>query len=91
MTNQLMDNFFALSGILIEKCSFYVSCQFNAKSGAIDQLGLGNRPFDRDRLGGHPCIICLKQNFLDTTKLGWDTASECPRGSKPVGMCHLVE
>jgi len=33
---------------LIEKCSFQVSCQFNAKSGAIDQLTLG------DRLVGHP-------------------------------------
>jgi len=37
-----------LSGILIEKCSCQVSCQFNAKSGAIDQLRLG------DRLVGHP-------------------------------------
>jgi len=35
-----------LSGILIETCSFQVSCQFNAKSGAIDQLRLGNRPVD---------------------------------------------
>jgi len=25
-TNQLMDNFYLLSGILIEKCSFQVSC-----------------------------------------------------------------
>jgi len=39
-----------LSEVLIEKCSFYVSCQFNAaKSGAIEQLRLG------DRRVGHPC------------------------------------
>jgi len=48
-------NFYVLSGILIEKCSFQVSCQFIAKSGAIDQLTLGDRPVDRDRLVGHPC------------------------------------
>jgi len=46
---QLVDNFNALSGILIEKCSFQVSRQFNAKSGATDQLPLG------DRLVDHPC------------------------------------
>jgi len=39
---------------LIEKCSFQVSCQFNAKSGAIDQLRRGNRPVSRDRHLGHP-------------------------------------
>jgi len=54
MTNQLMDNFYVLSGILIEKCAFWVSCQFNAKSGAVDQLTLGDQPVDRDRLAGHP-------------------------------------
>jgi len=54
MTNQLIDNFYALSLILIKKCSFQVSCQFNAKSGAIDQLTLGDRPVDCDRLVGHP-------------------------------------
>jgi len=43
-----------LSEVLIEKCSFYVSCQFNAKSGAIEQLRLGDRPVDRDRRVGHP-------------------------------------
>ena len=48
--NQLMINFYVLSGILIEKFSFQVSCQFNAKSGAIDQLTLG------DRLVGHPLV-----------------------------------
>jgi len=31
------NNFYLLSGILIEKCSFQVCCQFNAKLGAIDQ------------------------------------------------------
>jgi len=40
--------------ILIENRSFQVSCQFNMKSGAIDQLTLGHRPVDRDRLVGHP-------------------------------------
>jgi len=47
---------------LITKCSFQVSCQFNAKSGAIDQQTLGDRPVDGDRLAGHPsrtpCGIC---------------------------------
>jgi len=38
-----------LSGILIEKCSSYVYCQFNANSGAIDQLIQG------DQHAGHPC------------------------------------
>jgi len=36
-----MDNFCVLSGIFIEKCSFQVSCKFNAKSGTINQLTLG--------------------------------------------------
>ena len=52
-TNQLMDNFYALSRTLIEKCSFHVSREFSAKLGAIDQLGFGYRPVDRDRLVGH--------------------------------------
>jgi len=46
VTNQRMDNFYVLSGILIEKCSFLVSCQFNAKSGVIDQATLGDQPVD---------------------------------------------
>ena len=54
VTNQLMDNLYVLPGILIEKCYFQVFCQFNAKSSAIDQLALGDRPVDRDRLVGHP-------------------------------------
>jgi len=49
-----MDNLYVLPGILIEKCYFQVFCQFNAKSSAIDQLALGDRPVDRDRLVGHP-------------------------------------
>jgi len=49
-----MDNFYVLSGILIEKCSFQVSYHFSTKSGAIDQLTLGDRKVDRDRLVGHP-------------------------------------
>jgi len=52
-------NCYVLSGISIEKWSFYLSCQFNAKSGVIEQLTLSNRPVDRapvDRNGrvGHP-------------------------------------
>jgi len=39
-----MDNFYVLSGILIVKCSFQVPCQFNAKSGAIEQLTLSDQP-----------------------------------------------
>jgi len=30
-----------------------------SKSGAIDQLTLGDRPVDRDRRVGHPCFIAL--------------------------------
>jgi len=47
---------------LIEKCSFLVSCQFNTKSGAIDQLTIGDRPVDRDRLVGHPCFSVSKRS-----------------------------
>jgi len=39
---------------LIEKCSFQVSCQFNEKSSAIDQLRPGDQLVDRDRPVGHP-------------------------------------
>jgi len=38
------------------KCSFQLSCQFNAKSGAIDQLSFGDQPVDRDRLVGPPGV-----------------------------------
>jgi len=41
-------------GIFIKKCSFQVSCQFNAKSRATDQLRLDDRPVNRDRRVGHP-------------------------------------
>jgi len=34
-------------------------CQFNAKSGAIDQLRRGDRPVDRDWRVGHPCLTPL--------------------------------
>jgi len=44
VTNQLMDNFYVFSDILIEKCSFYAACQFNAKLGAIDQVTLDDQP-----------------------------------------------
>jgi len=44
VTNQLIDNYYVLSGILIEKCSFEAACQFNAKAGAIDQVTLGDQP-----------------------------------------------
>ena len=33
---------------------FRYFCQFNAKSGAIDQVTLGDRPVDPDQLIGHP-------------------------------------
>jgi len=36
-----------------------VSCQFDAKSGAIDQLTFGDLPVDRDRPVGHPCCNIL--------------------------------
>ena len=50
------------------KCSFQLSCQFNAKSGAIDQLSFGDRPVDRDRLVGNPwCRLTCLQEFIDTT------------------------
>jgi len=39
-----------------------------SKSGAIDQLTLGDRPVDRDRRVGHPCanvlISCSWDSFL---------------------------
>jgi len=54
VTNQLMDNFYVHSVVLIEKCSFQVSCQFNAKSGSIDQPTFGDRLVDRNRLVDHP-------------------------------------
>jgi len=41
-----MDSFYVLSGILIEKCSFMVYCECNTKSGAIDQVTLGNQWVD---------------------------------------------
>ena len=46
VTKQLIDDFYVglLSGILIEKCSFLAACQFNAKSGIIDQVTLGDQP-----------------------------------------------
>jgi len=37
------------------------SCQFNAKSGVIDQLTFGDRPVDRDRLVGHTWCTALIQ------------------------------
>jgi len=43
MTNQLIDHFYVLSGILIEKCSCWVFCLFNAKSHAIDQVTLDDQ------------------------------------------------
>jgi len=48
---------------LIEKCSFYVTCQFNAKLGAIDQLRLGNRPVDAINLLASPKIRDAKANL----------------------------
>jgi len=41
-----MDSFYVLTGTLIEKCSLQVTCQFNAKSGAIDQVTLSDRPLN---------------------------------------------
>jgi len=63
VTNQLKDNFYVLSGILIEKCSFQAACQFNAKSGAIDQVTLGDQPVDTINLLATPglfqCLSCI--------------------------------
>jgi len=60
-----VSHFCALSEIL------KVSFQFNAKSSAIDQLTLGDRPVDRDRRVGHPCSMVTK-HFWRTCKLrGW--------------------
>jgi len=44
VAKQLIDDFYVglLSGILIEKCSFSASCQFNANSDVIDQVTLGD-------------------------------------------------
>ena len=43
-----------------------VSCQFNAKSGAIDQLRLDNRTVDRDRRVVHPWSSVLFNVFTPT-------------------------
>ena len=62
VTNPLMENLYVglLSGILIEKCSFYAACQFNAKSGAIDQVTLGDRLVDAINLFATPVLFqCL--------------------------------
>jgi len=63
MTRQFIENFYVLSEILIEKCSFQAACQFNAKSGAIDQVTLGNQPVDAVNLLATPglflCLICI--------------------------------
>jgi len=65
VTNQLMDNFYIFSGILIEKCSFKVFGQFNAKSGAINQVTLGDRPVDAMNLLATPGPFqCLSYIFL---------------------------
>jgi len=48
-------------------CSFQVSCQFNAKSGAINQLTLGDRLVDHDQFVGHPwltrLLACFKKRW----------------------------
>jgi len=54
VTNQVIDNLYVLSGILNEKRFFSVILSITAKSRAIDQLTLGNRPVDRDGLVGQP-------------------------------------
>jgi len=58
MTNQLMDNFyvayfleFCLKSVLFR----YLVCSL--QNQAIDQLTLGDRPVDPDRLVGHLCSI----------------------------------
>jgi len=48
-------HFCVLSEILKEKRSFWLSCQFNAKLGAIDQLTLGNRRVGHPWSIVHPC------------------------------------
>jgi len=52
---------------LIENCSFEAACQFNAESGAIDQVTLGDQPVDAINLQpvGHPWSISVsKLHFL---------------------------
>jgi len=65
VTNQLMDNFYVLSAILIEKCSFWVSCQSSVKSGAIDQVTLGDQSVDAIDLLATPGLLQhLKLHFF---------------------------
>jgi len=60
-----MVNIYVLSGILIEKCSFWVSCQSNAKSGAIDQVTLDDQSVDGiDPLANPGLFQSLKLYFL---------------------------
>jgi len=42
---------------LIEKCSFQAACQFNVKSGAIDQLTLGDQPVEAINLLATPGLF----------------------------------
>jgi len=50
------------------KCSFWVSCQFNAKSGAIDKVTLDDRPVDAIDLLATPGLF----QRLSYISLGWN-------------------
>jgi len=68
--NQLMDNFYVLSGILIEKCSFWLSSQLNTKSGATDQETFGDRLVDAIDLLATPGLFqCLIRSFSILTQV----------------------
>jgi len=48
---------------LIEKCSFYAACQFNAKSSAINHVTLVDQPVDViNRLATPGLFQCLSCN-----------------------------
>jgi len=55
---------------------FQESCQFNAKSGAIDQLRLGDQPVDCYQLVGHLCcgvlLLCFVILLLEGYTLFFD-------------------
>jgi len=62
VTNQLI---FVVSGISIEKCSFWEACQFKAKSCAIDQVTLGDQPVDAIKLFATPGLFqCISLHFF---------------------------
>jgi len=73
--NRQPTTFYVLPGTLIEKCSFWISCQFNAKSGAINQVTLDDQLVDAIHPLATPDIfqplsyISFGWNFEDSSSI----------------------